>query len=362
MSIYVDFHVLQTVPPCCINRDDIGRPKTAVYGGQTRARVSSQAWKHAIRDYFKSATMDEYSLADRTQNLREMVLNECEKMGKTISAKDVQKALEEAGIKFNDGKKDAKKEGKCEALFFMGRAQARTVAEIICDDSIDKSHKDKYKKLLQDAISKHPAIDIALFGRMVASETLFNIDATAQVAHAISTHSIMNEYDYFTAVDDLQSDEISGAGHLGTVEFNSSTLYRYANINITELAKLIGRDEAADAVAKFTKAFICSMPTGKENTFANRTLPDCVYITIRDDQPVNLCSAFEAPVKKSAEGFAKASEAALVAKAKDVYSKFAAEPRYALCIGEDIKEIAEYHPLNELIETLKEDIMSAMEM
>lgn len=354
MSIYVDFHVLQTVPPCCINRDDTGSPKTAVYGGQTRARVSSQAWKHAMRDYFKNAIMDEYSLADRTKSIIEMVLNEGEKMGKTISAKDAQKALEEAGIKFKDE--------KCEALFFMGRAQARAVAEIICDDSIDKSDKKAYKKLLQDAVSNNPAIDIALFGRMVASAPLLNVDATAQVAHSISTHSIMNEYDYFTAVDDLQSDENSGAGHLGTVEFNSSTLYRYANINITELAKLIGRDEAADAVAKFTKAFICSMPTGKENTFANRTLPDCVYITIRDDQPVNLCSAFEAPVKKSAEGFAKASEAALVAKAKDIYSKFAAEPRYALCIGEDIKEIAEYHPLSELIETLKENIMSAMEM
>ena len=104
------------------------------------------------------------------------------------------------------------------------------------------------------------------------------------------------------------------------------------------------------------------MPTGKENTFANRTLPDCVYITLRDDQPVNLCSAFEAPVKKSSEGYAKVSERALVAKARDVYSKFAAEPKLALCIGDELRQIAEFHPLNELIGTLKNSVLSATEM
>ena len=146
------------------------------------------------------------------------------------------------------------------------------------------------------------------------------------MAHAISTHAVQNEYDYFTAVDDLQAEENAGAGHLGTIEFNSSTLYRYATVNVTELVKTLGKENVAMAVKKFGQAFALSMPTGKENTFANRTFPDMVYITLRSDQPVNLCGAFEDPIKKSDKGYAAASENRLMEYAQKVYSQFAAKP------------------------------------
>lgn len=128
---------------------------------------------------------------------------------------------------------------------------------------------------------------------MVASDPSLNYDAAAQVAHSISTHAVQNEYDYFTAVDDCAPEDNAGAGHLGTVEYNSSTLYRYATVNTAELAEQLGAKEVPGVVRAFADAFIRSMPTGKQNTFANRTLPDAVYVTIRGDQPVNLCGAFE---------------------------------------------------------------------
>ena len=318
MSVFVDFHVLQTVPPSCVNRDDMGSPKTAVYGGAVRARVSSQAWKHAMREEFKKL-FDEYDLGSRTKYMAEMVAREIIKTDSSISADEARKkagkALESAGIKFKDE--------KAGALFFISNMQARAIAELAVE--LDPKDKDTPKKM-KEALKANPSVDIALFGRMAASDPTLNYDAAAQVAHAISTHAVQNEYDYFTAVDDLQTEDNAGAGHLGTIEFNSSTLYRYATVNVTELAKTLGKEDVAGAVKKFGQSFALSMPTGKENTFANRTFPDMVYVTLRSDQPVNLCGAFEDPIKKSGNGYAAASEIRLMEYAQKVYSQFAAKP------------------------------------
>lgn len=108
------------------------------------------------------------------------------------------------------------------------------------------------KKELQEALKNYPSVDLALFGRMVADEPSLNYDAAAQVAHAISTHAVHNEYDYFTAVDDCTSEDNSGAGHLGTVEYNSSTLYRYATVNAAELVRYLGED-TPKAVRNFAR-------------------------------------------------------------------------------------------------------------
>ena len=318
MSIFIDFHVLQTVPPSCVNRDDMGSPKTAVYGGAVRARVSSQAWKHAMREEFKTL-FDEYDLGSRTKNMVEMVEREIIKIDSSISIdechKKAVKAIECVGIKLKDE--------KAEALFFMSNKQARAIAELAV--MLDPKDKETPKRM-KASLKENPSVDIALFGRMAASDPTLNYDAAAQVAHAISTHAVQNEYDYFTAVDDLQAADNAGAGHLGTIEFNSSTLYRYATVNATELAKALGKDSVAGAVKKFGQAFVISMPTGKENTFANRTFPDMVYITLRRDQPVNLCGAFEDPIKKSVNGYAVASENRFIEYAQKVYTQFAAKP------------------------------------
>lgn len=326
MSIYVDIHVLQTVPPSCVNRDDMGSPKTAVYGGTRRARVSSQAWKHAMRKDFKKIFSVE-ELGVRSREVAKQIAKEIVAIDSTISEeegiKKATKALKDVGIK----------------------------TEIVNKkDNTEENDKIAYKKALKD----NPSVDIALFGRMAASDPTLNYDAAAQVAHAISTHTIQNEYDYFTAVDDLQDDDNAGAGHLGTVEFNSSTLYRYANVNVTELLKALDNlYDAVDVVKKYVEAFVRSMPTGKENTFANRTFPDAIYVTVRNDQPVNLCGAFEKPVRASEEGYVAESENKLVEYAGKVYDNFAAKPLAAFCVGDKLADIAEKMTFPELLERLE---------
>lgn len=189
---------------------------------------------------------------------------------------------------------------------------------------------------------------------MVADDANLNVDAASQVAHSISTHTIQNEYDYFTAVDDCSAEDNAGAGHLGTMEFNSATLYRYATVNVYDLVNTIGGD-AADAVKGFAEAFICSMPTGKQNSYANRTLPDMVYVTVRNDQPVNLSGAFERPVYSNG-GYAEKSIEALAEHARKVYEDFCGAPVQSFVIGSDIVSGAEKVNLNELLEKIHDYI------
>ena len=191
---------------------------------------------------------------------------------------------------------------------------------------------------------------MALFGRMVADDVDLNVDAACQVAHSISTHAVQSEYDYFTAVDDYSQADNAGAGHLGTLEFNSATLYRYATVNAADLYQTIGAD-TADAVKGFAEAFIKSMPTGKQNSYANRTLPDLIYVTIRTNQPVNLSGAFEEPVR-SKEGYAKKSAEKLFEHAEKVYADYCDAPVKSFIIGHEEILGAEKVSLPELLENL----------
>lgn len=341
--LYVDFHVLQTVPPSCINRDDTGSPKTAIYGGVTRARVSSQAWKHAMWQAFvEESLLDEEDVGKRTKKVTELVEKEIAALApEKDAAKLAKKTLDNAGIK-NDEK-------GTKALFFISQAQIKALAQLAVEECADKK---EYKK----ALSTAPSADIALFGRMVADDPSLNFDAAAQVAHSISTHAVQNEYDYFTAVDDCQVEDNAGAGHLGTVEYNSATLYRYATVNVLELVEHLGAEKAAEVVRSFGEAFIRSMPTGKQNTFANRTLPDAVYVTIREDQPVNLCGAFERAVRKSVEGYAEPSKSALQAYAHQLYQSFAEAPAKSFTVGTGLETLAPAQPLNTMLDALEEAV------
>ena len=245
--LYVDFHVLQTVPPSCVNRDDTGSPKTAVYGGAVRARVSSQAWKHAMRVMFTGEMSDAVETGYRTKKGTDLVAKQIKALAPDKDAlKLAQKVIADAGIKSDD--KGTK------ALFFMSTAQAKALAELAVEGCKDKK---QYKEALKEA----PSADMALFGRMVADDPSLNYDAAAQVAHSISTHTVQNEFDYFTAVDDCAPEDNAGAGHLGTVEYNSATLYRYATVNVLELVRTLGAEQAAQTVRAFGEAFIRSMPT-----------------------------------------------------------------------------------------------------
>jgi CRISPR system Cascade subunit CasC len=375
-NCYFDFHVIQDVPPSCVNRDDTGSPKTAVYGGTMRARVSSQAWKRAIRQMFPELLSPEM-IGYRTKNIAGLLTKEIcsinpeiqEETGTALARKIVQLSKISAG-------KDKK-----DVLFFISSLQVKAVSKVAVeyyaesggnvelsdsdtDESVGKKKANKeesnidkkYVKLLNDALTETPSVDLLLFGRMAASNPTLNYDAAAQVAHCISTHTVTNEYDYFTAVDDCAPEDNSGAGHLGTVEFNSATLYRYATVNVRELAEKLEKDELKMAIRAFTEAFIRSMPTGKQNTFANRTLPDMVYVTLRNDQPVNLAGAFEKPIIAGDDGYLDKSEKALIQYANKVYENYTNAPQKAWIIGCDAGESVKRVKFNELLDAIGKEI------
>ena len=344
--LYVDFHILQTVPPSCINRDDTGSPKTAVYGGVLRARVSSQAWKHAMRAAFaENAQLD---VGKRTKKAAELVKEQILVLDPEQKKADkmAKEALKYVGIKSDDKK-------GTDALIFISSAQAKALAELV----VGGCTKDEE---YEEALIENPSADMVLFGRMVAQKASLKYDAAAQVAHSISTHAVQNEYDYFTAVDDCQVEDNAGAGHLGTVEYNSSTLYRYATVNVMELAGRLGAAQAAETVRAFGEAFLFSMPTGKQNTFANRTLPDAVYVTLREDQPVNLCGAFERAVPRSAQGYAAPSKAALAQYAQQMYSSFAEAPAQSFTVGSGLEELAPAQPAKAMLDALEKAVRDAL--
>ena len=295
-KIFLDIHVIQTLPPSNVNRDDSGSPKTAMYGGARRARVSSQAWKAAMRRYFGDNSSENIGI--RTKRVTDYVAEQIEAIDPSI---DHDKAMKMAGSVIEGGGISIdKKKNLAKALFFIGKKQAMSLAHAAIEGVTDK-------KKLQECLKDNPEIDIALFGRMVADDPSLNQDASAQVAHAISTHAVETEFDYYTAMDDLSPDNEAGAGMLGTIEYNSETLYRYANVAVHELIDQLGSaDSAIEAVKLFVEAFSNSMPSGKINTFANDTLPQAIMVNIRRDRPVSLVSAFEKPVR-STDGYVKES-------------------------------------------------------
>ena len=192
-------------------------------------------------------------------------------------------------------------------LIFIATSEINALADLAISWNDDEKIKYEKKEVkISNAMKREAqsifigpqAIDIALFGRMLADAPDLNTDAAAQVAHATSVDQIVPEYDYFTAVDDCAAADNVGAAMLDTVGFNSSTLYRYANINVNSLREQVGDDKATVAgIAAFIETFVRSMPTGKQNTFANRTLPSACVVMVREGQPINAVEAFENPVR-----------------------------------------------------------------
>jgi len=306
MTTFIDIHVLQTVPSSNMNRDDTGRPKTGFFGGFTRARVSSQAWKRATRKDF-AAYLPDSDRAVRTRRIIEDLVARLTALDPAIAQDEAialaKGVMEAAGIKFKAAraKKPAKGEEAApvdpfdlsEYLLFVSNQQLDRLAELALagrDGTVDKS-------AAKAALQADNGIEVALFGRMVADDAAINVDAAVQVAHALSTHAVEPEFDYYTAVDDKNAESDPSAGMIGTIEFNSSTLYRYATINVDQLQKNIGDVEVTGrAVEAFVKSFVLSMPSGKQNTFANGTVPEAVIVQARSRRPLNLMGAFEKPI------------------------------------------------------------------
>ena len=335
--LYIDIHALQTVPPSCINRDDTGSPKTARFGGVTRARVSSQAWKKAMRDEF-AAILDEDEIGSRTKHSVELIAAEMRNAQPDLDSETADKwaakALAATGVKVN-----AKETGY---LLFMSPLQGKALAKLALDAMAGdgKVNAKEAKAILNP--KQRPtlnAIDIALFGRMVADAPDLNVDAAVQVAHALGIGPAETEFDYYTAMDDRSPEDSAGAGMIGTVEYLSATFYRYATIDVFHLYENLGSVAATvKAVQAFCTAFVRSMPTGKQNTFANRTLPSAVLVQLRDTQPVSLVNAYERPVHAMGDK----SQAAvacerMVEQARAIDDAFGTAPlrSYAVCTTPD---------------------------
>lgn len=312
-NLYLDLHVLQTVPPANLNRDDTGAPKTATYGGTLRARVSSQAWKRAMRIRFKEM---EVPTLTRTEKLVELIVDNMYYQNNSIDREKMMEFVKDGitnGLKL---KFDSKDKLKLSALLAISPWQVKTLAKTfleyrdldwsakVAKKSPKELRRNEAKKAIKNALSEQNSLDLALFGRMVADDPELRVEACAQVAHAISVNEIVPEYDYYSAIDELQADDEQGAAMLGDQDFNSSTLYRYTNVNVRELIADLGEKDALNGLQAYIQSFVMSMPTGKQNSFGARTVPSYILAVLRSDQPVNLVESFETPVR-STDGFMK---------------------------------------------------------
>lgn len=342
MTLVVDIHALHSLPPSNINRDDTGAPKSAVFGGVPRHRVSSQSWKRAIRrDFEKTLGKDEVGY--RTKRVADLVANKIQELTEASGVSWERERADSAaknlfagaGIKLTEPTlREGEKTRGAETgyLLFLSPRQIENAARKLIETDGAKPSKKEAQALLDDAHS----IDIAMFGRMVADAPDFNVDASVQVAHAIGIHESEPEFDYYTAVDDIVEDlEETGAGMIGTMQMTSSTLYRFATVDFESLTENLGDANAAvEATVAFTTAFITSLPTGKQNSYANNTVPELVYVAVRDSRSLSLVNAFEEPVR-TADGSSRRVEGAkrLAKEAQDLSVDYGFTPTASYVIG-----------------------------
>ena len=311
-SAFMDIHVLHAVPFSNLNRDNLGTPKQVVYGGTTRARISSQCTKRAARLWLEDNA--DLGRALRTRRLPQLVrkaLVDCHEFDDEDAKKATAATFGVAGIKIKEvGEDEGEKELQGDQLTFTTTEAAAAFAGVIAgrsDEVLAEEFKPRGadKKSLMAPLEAHNPI-IALCGRMLAALPDTNIDGALQVAHAFTTHTSTLELDYFTAVDDqvqLDDDE-TGAGFIDVGEYTSGVFYRHATIGLGTLAGLLDHSAEAtsETVGSFVKAFVVAEPTGKQNSANAHTRPDLVAVTIRSDRPVSFASAFEKPVAPGRNG------------------------------------------------------------
>jgi CRISPR system Cascade subunit CasC len=369
---HLELHIIQSVPVACLNRDDLNSPKTAIFGGVQRARVSSQAWKRAVRELmqemdiamFKENPDKRMIRGNRSRRMVSELSTRLEKKGMT---KDVAVIISEHIadiIETLDSKTDTHGYRKIKTLMFFSDQEYEALVNGVTDDiktsaskmkdwadAIGSSTEDlkkledeakkktaaKEKERLERELEKErktlakafndrvirdtiksvqlkDAADIALFGRMVANDHSLTVEAASMFSHALSTHRADNEIDFFAAVDDLQPKEESGAGMTSTLEFNSATYYRFAALNLDMLAdeehlKSIKKEERQSVVRTFVEATIKAIPGARKNTMNGNTFPSYVLGVVRENgHPVQLVNAFENPVRSSQGYVAKSIE------------------------------------------------------
>lgn len=290
----VEFHILQSFPVTCLNRDDVGAPKSAIIGGVPRARVSSQCWKRQVR-----LAMPDFGirLGVRSKKIADMLTTECLALGASdAQATDCGKAMTAF---FAD-----------DTLLFLSDTEAKAFAAYAQENDFDAAKlKDKeLVKVAKKVVNKNlDALDIALFGRMVAKAPDMNVEAAASFAHAISTHKASNEVEFFTAVDDCKTQEESGSAHMGSLEYNSATYYRYVSLDLGQLEQTLGEEaDLKAAIEAFVKALYVAVPDARQTTQSGACLWDYARVLVRKGQ--RLQASFEQPVKSKGEGYLSPSK------------------------------------------------------
>ncbi|NJP10754.1 MAG: type I-E CRISPR-associated protein Cas7/Cse4/CasC [Leptolyngbyaceae cyanobacterium RU_5_1] len=302
----LELHILQSFPPANLNRDENGMPKSTVFGGRPRARISSQCQKRAVRLFYQeNAAIAEAHFAQRSRSwmpeLKALLTESGIAEEKAVIASKL--ALQILGAKIEGEAVESK------TILFLGKTEIAAIADILIKNwsSIESGLSGKEPKLpvkdpnIPKVIEKalvdtgKPG-DVALFGRMMASLPTVNVDASVQMAHAISVNTLQQEFDFFTAVDDLGGSDDQGADHIGETGYNSSTYYRFTTLDTEQLKQNLGAAEQAATIAQaFAEAFVQAIPTGHQNGFAAHSLPAAVLAVVRQGQPVSLVDAFENP-------------------------------------------------------------------
>ena len=315
----IELHALQTFAPSNLNRDDTGNPKDALFGGVRRARISSQSAKRAMRisDVFKHS-LASIDIGIRTRYVATEIIKRLVSLGHHEA-----QATEQTNILIKEifAKADGKHSERASVLIYLSTSEldwlTQKVSDLLQTGIPPKGIQEVKQEFNKTVKNRSLAPDIALFGRMLAENPSISIDAACQVEHALSTHEVATaEFDYFTAVDDLSSDEQSGAGMLGLVPYNSATYYRCARIHWEQLVTNLNKDTATAhlTIAAFMKAFALVVPTGMQNRFVNQHMPDFLLAVARPyNDGQSLMNAFEQPITTNRQGgYAQASIEALV--------------------------------------------------
>lgn len=324
--MFVELHILQSFAPSCLNRDDTNSPKDCEFGGYRRARISSQCLKRSIRwhPFFKESLAG--GIGDRTWRVADDLTRRLsDEHGRPREqAGQVSRAI----AKFIDDKMKEDDETTSIGLHMGTDERAGLAAHLYAHwEELTVGSAANMGKAVREVLKGFEFgsrnADLALFGRMVASKNVksMGIDAACQVAHAVSTHRVSMEMDFYTAVDDLQPQEEPGAGMMGVVEFNSACLYRYSLADVGQLGRnLAGKSATGDdrpvkpedlAFARkialaFLRASVAAIPTGKQNSMAAQNRPSLVLAVVRDKGlPCSLANAFLKPVRVSEYGEAE---------------------------------------------------------
>lgn len=317
---FIDIHVLQSVPFANLNRDDTNSVKTVQYGNTLRTRVSSQSWKRALRHVFQDRIGQ---AALRTRRIGERVTRELQHRDwpADLALRAGGHTAVASGIKFDlaktpgDTKKTVDNKVLTNAMVYVPEAAITELADLAdlhrqaleaAKDIAKPADKSVLPAKEVQAVLRSRNGVINLFGRMLAEIDDAGVDGAVQVAHALTTHETDVELDYFSAVDDITDlwDDATGSGHMGHAEFSAGTFYRYATLDLRDLAANTGNEppalrELADA---FLTSFITSLPQAKKNSTAAHTIPDLVHIGVRADRPLSYAAAFEQPVRAADDG------------------------------------------------------------